>query len=140
MTDKPDIRLLMDGANVFVPGGSDQIAVCIDARVWNLGEPVAAIDWGLTVIADGVRTKGTIRGINNPIKVEKGPVIQPSESMTDKTYLIPIGKVPVKGRLLFLVPLPKPVIIEAETVWELSVKDIYGTLTTATQRMGDWPR
>jgi hypothetical protein len=61
-----------------------------------------------------------------------------SNSLEAKTRDKQIGSTPVSGVLLFYVTLPKNVVGAQDTVWEITVKDIYEKETTVSRLVGDW--
>ena len=45
---------------------------------------------------------------------------------------------PIDGTLLFYVALPKSVVLDSDTWWELAVTDMYGVEFTTRKKMADW--
>lgn len=143
---KPNLKLFMSGANVFIPDAPDVrnrlTGIVIDAKIWNTGASSVATEWNLCIIPEGgLPVVAQLTKIPNNLRVRgelNSFVINSSESLEDKVSQNHITTMPVTGKLLFYVQLPKEVVQRPSTRWELSVKDIYGKETKFSQRVGDW--
>lgn len=143
--EKPELRLSMSGGNVFVPGTADMdtlTGISIGASVWNTGSSTVATGWSLAVIPRGT-TPLMAQHTTIPDQLRLGgpnvsAVIRASESLATKTSQSMITAVPVEGKLLFYVHLPKSKVIDPATRLQLSVRDIYGVETMIEQIMGNW--
>jgi hypothetical protein len=140
---KPELRLLMLGGNIFNPNEPKNLtALNLSVRVWNTGGETTIPEWKLVVVQrDGPVVTAQYQLMANTI-VASGPnvnsVMLPSENIGETTANNPIGIKPITGTVLFSVNLAKNIVTAADTRLVLSIKDIYGTETTASQRMGDW--
>jgi hypothetical protein len=143
---KPELRLVMLGANVFVPDAPDLkgqlTGIALDARIWNTGAPSVATSWSLVIIPKNGGLVPTQFTKIPPKLTVKGPVvgavIKASDALDEKTNANPISTVPVDGTLLFYVKLPQNVVKDLDTRWELTVEDIYGKPTTVAKTLADW--
>lgn len=143
LTSKPELRLILLGANVFVPDEAPTLTgIGLDARVWNTGVPSVAVAWSLTILPKG-QTPVVAQYTTMPPEIRAGgefnsAVLRASDSLGIKTLKEPIQSTPIDGVLLFYVALPKSVVENGDTWWELSVTDMYGVESTTRKKMAEW--
>ena len=145
-TAKPNLKLSMYGANVFIPEALDVrsklTGIALNVKVWNIGGPTVVTEWNLFITAPGTvpvvaqltRVPAYLR-LGGPVN---SAVIQGSDDLEPKTAKTQIFATPIEGVLLFYVALPKAAVLDQGTRWQLTVKDIEGSETTIDKRVGDW--
>lgn len=140
---RPDLRLFVDGGNVFVPNDPPETTgLALNAKVWNLGAPGVAIEWDLSIIPQGrLPVIGQITKIPEHLRLGgsvNSAVVSGNESLVDKTSQTDISRTPVSGVLLFYVPINHEDVLLPSTRMELTVGDAYGNQTKFTKLIGDW--
>ena len=144
---RPDLKLSLLGGNVFVPGLPDMrerfTGIALNVRVRNAGAPSIAVDWRLFVVPQGGSpVQAQLTQIPEVLRLGgefNSVVVRSSDDLhvTAARDPIPTGRA-MEGTLLFYVPLPKPVVDAPSTRLELSVRDINGSESVATQLQSDW--
>ena len=143
---KPEIRFTVPGGAIFTPDALDwrneYTGIVLDIHAWNTGQPSIVTEWSLVVIPTGKIPMIAQNTIMPEMMRAAGPtnsmVIKGAESFIDHTKATPIGSVPVDGKLLFYVKLRGEIVKDADTIFELSLRDAYGTESIRRQRIGDW--
>lgn len=140
---KPDMHLAISGANVFVPDAKPNwTGIAIDAQVWNTGTPSIATGWAMKIIPNGgAAVTAQLTAMPNVLSAT-GPFnsanLLATNSLERKATHDKVGETPVNGVLLFYTTLSKDVAQAPDTVWEVSVRDIYERETKVSHLVGDW--
>lgn len=139
-----NLKIAMSGANVFIPDEAQHLCgVLIRTKIWNTGSPSAIVAWSLRVIT-ATQESAECAALAMPARLDlKGdPAVSFSaaDSLMIRTETTPVGPIPVIGQLLFYLELTKAAIIAPDTRLVLTVTDIYGKQTVATQLVADWLR
>ena len=137
---KPSMGIHIEGGTVFVPTEASHLTgIALNAKVWSLAGGAAIIDWGLNIIPKrGDVIKGHLSEIPDKLLMERGDSIRKSESLVDKLGSQPPPEAPMMGTLLFYIKAPKDIVLDQDTVLELSAKDIHMNNFSVSQRIGDW--
>ena len=139
---KPDIRLLILGADIFTPDFQpDWTGIAVAARVWNTGKPSIAVAWSLIISPKG-QTPVIAQFTVMPEQLRAGgpnnnTVLRGADSLDVKNLKEPITSDPKDGNILFYTKLPRDVVMASDTWWELSITNSYGVESTTRKRMGD---
>jgi hypothetical protein len=144
LSDKtqPNFRMLLSGANVFVPDGEPGLTgIILDVIITNTGSPSVALDWQLSVIPKTGSPKQAQLTKMPPSLVARGQIntahASSNESLEDLTRREPLQPdVPYSGKLLFYVALPKPDVLTG--VFELSVTDVKGHPFMVRKDVNEW--
>jgi hypothetical protein len=143
---RPALKISISGGNVFVPGvpqWNRYTGIALDAKIWNTGKPSAATEWTLIVMPKGVTPiHAQLLNIPDELRLggtEIGIIVHASDDLLTKTEKMEITELPTYGKLLFLIKMDQAKVLEGSTRLLLSVKDIYGMESIATQTVGDWP-
>ena len=139
----PDLHLSLLGGNVFTGDSTGWTGLSLEAQVWNTGGPTVATEWSLTITPKSalpIEAQFTKMPENMSLRGTSGNTefIRSDESLEAKTSSTAIEMLPLRGRLLFYVTLPRTIVLAPDTELKLSVKDVYGKETSAVQRMGNW--
>jgi hypothetical protein len=144
--DKPALRISMFGGNVFIANGAGiqqpLTGIALTAKIWNVGTSSVATNWNLTIMPqNGIPVVAQLIAIPKTLTLTgtyNNVTIFSSDELDTKTGATPVGEIPIQGVLLFYVKLPKSLVQNPTTQWELSVQDIYGKISTTTQLMREW--
>ena len=142
-TTSPDFKISILGANIFIPDGrQDLTGVAIDARIRNAGAPSLATEWALEIrLPNGEIAPAYPSKIPDELKLS-GPSgttkIRAGESLDTRTFSCQIASGEgFEGQLLFYTKASKPLVLDLNTVFKLSVEDVSGKRFTSSQRVGD---
>jgi hypothetical protein len=143
-TQTPELRALVDGANIFIPDARDMrnvSGIALDVKIWNTGRPSAVVDYRLVIYPKvGNRVIGQITKIPDHFNAT-GKYNSLSMGAADDLSMKTIAKVGndiIIGKLLFYANIQKQLIEDANTEIELYFADDTGSATKIKKRIGDW--
>lgn len=139
-----NLKLQMTGAHVFEPDDArlrGSTGLALRTKIWNLGTPSAIVVWSLRVTAPS-QESAECAALAMPerldLKGEPNVTLRADCSLLARTETDAVGLAPIVGYLLFYFAMAKPVILQQDSRLALTVRDVFGVSTTATQRIGDW--
>lgn len=143
----PKLLLLMRRANVFIytqPRGQKLTGILLHTEVRNTGKATVVTDWSLMIIPRGM-TPIRAKLLEIPETLSVGGecssfVVRGADALDLRLKTYKVTGDLVEGPILFCAELSKDVVLDSETRFELTAKDLYGNQSVPNvQRIGDWP-